>query len=78
MSYVGISGDGSFVYVLLDKREDFDKVPARCCDHGESEHGGHVLTKTVKSRSCSVMFQFWIKDPRPSDRIRAEIGTSAI
>jgi DNA-binding LacI/PurR family transcriptional regulator len=59
MVFVGVPTPTT-IYVGLSDREDFDKIAARCTDHGEREIG-HVLTKQIKSGRRTVIFQFWIK-----------------
>jgi hypothetical protein len=50
----------TLIYVGIASREDFDKICARCFDHGENENG-HVLTKRLNSGRRTVIFQYWIK-----------------
>lgn len=65
-AYVAIS---SVVYVLLDDREQFDKLEVDPKDHGDLGPKGHVLTKTITGpgstpgRPIMVCVQHWLRAP---------------
>lgn len=63
MTFVGVAGAGTLVYVGVADRAQFDKINLPCDDHGENENG-HVLVKTLggmRASEVTVIFQHWIK-----------------
>jgi hypothetical protein len=60
--YVGIA-DPKLIYVLLEDRDDFDKIGLPAQEHEPNERGGQCVSKTVKSDGVMVVFQHWIKQP---------------
>lgn len=52
---------GTFVVILVDARETFDRIAAPLVDRGEQPDHGHVLVKTVKGDRVTVIFQYWLK-----------------
>lgn len=80
--YVGL-GDGRLIYILIAKREEFDRIALPATDHGETENG-HVLSKSIDKDGLYVVFQHWllektieaIRDDNEKRRACAtEIGT---
>lgn len=51
---------GRLVYVSLAKREEFDRLPLPCTDHGE-DRNGHILSKALDADGVRIVFQFWQK-----------------
>lgn len=58
--YVAV-GDGKLIYILIGKRDEFDRIALPATDNGESENG-HVITKTINYRGVYIVFQHWLKE----------------
>ena len=54
-------GDGKLIYLLIAKREEFDRIALPVTDHGENDRG-HVITKSVNTDGVYIVFQHWLKE----------------
>jgi hypothetical protein len=67
--YVAIV-DGHLIYILIDKRDEFDRIALPVVDNGENENG-HVLSKSIDRAGIYIVFQHWLKE-RTIEAIRED------
>jgi hypothetical protein len=70
--YVGVVPGGKLVYVLMEKRVEFDKIALPVTDHGE-HLTGHVLSKSMDGDGVYVVFQYWLKS-RTHEALSADLA----
>lgn len=68
-NYVNIA-DGKLIYVLVAKRDEFDRIDLAVTDHGEGENG-HVLSKSLSKDGMYIVFQHWLLE-RTIEAIRED------
>jgi hypothetical protein len=68
-NWVGI-GDGRLIYILVAKRDEFDRIALPLTDHGVTENG-HVLSKALEKDGVYIVFQHWLLE-RTIETIRAD------
>jgi hypothetical protein len=61
--YVGVA-DPKLVYVILEDRDEFDKIGLLATEGERTEREGHVLVKSIEADGVRVVFQHWIKGPK--------------
>jgi hypothetical protein len=61
--YVGVA-DPKLVYVILEDRDEFDKIGLPATEVERTDREGHVLVKSIEADGVRVVFQHWIKGPK--------------
>jgi hypothetical protein len=74
--FVGVMPSGTYVFIGIDKRDEFDRIDAPVCDNGENQNG-HVLTKSIDNGVVTVVFQYWLKS-RTYEAISADMAAERV
>ncbi len=67
-AYIGVHPEARHIFVLVSDRADFDKIDLAMFDSGPREKKGHVLTKSLTADGQTIVFQFWVEDPKPLEQ----------
>ena len=67
--YIAV-GNGKLIYILIAKRDEFDRIVLPATDSGENDNG-HVLTKSLDQGGIYIVFQHWLKE-RTIEAIRED------